>query len=411
MSSENPLRILRIIARLNIGGPAIQAILLSEHLFEKGYQTLLISGKVGRLEGDMSYLADTRKINFKIISHLGRDISLISDLKTLISLIKIIKKFNPHIIHTHTAKAGTIGRLAGMGFNFFARPNRKIKLIHTFHGHVFHGYFNPVKSKGFILIERLLARFTDRIIVISALQKEDICKKFKIAKSQKVRVVPLGFDLKDFSDLNNEKVREKIRFQYLSRRNADTLLLGIVGRLTSIKNHHMFLRAIRYLKDAGSASCYQSLIIGGGELYDDLVRLVDDLEISESVIFTGWQKGMASFYKALDVVALTSKNEGTPVTLIEAMAAKKPVIATDVGGVRDLMGPVIEKKLDGFILYQNGITVPSERFDIFANALTFLFHNQDVARQMADRAQKYVLQHYSEERLFKDIDAVYRNLI
>ena len=410
MSSENPLRILQVIARLNIGGPAIYAILLCDQLAKKDYQTLLVYGKVSHSEGDMSYLVNPRKINFKLISHLGRDISLLSDLKALISLIKIIKEFNPHIIHTHTAKAGTIGRLAGIVYNLFKAKESRIKLVHTFHGHVFSGYFSASKTRIFIQIERWLARFTSRIIVLSPLQQADICRKYKIARPSKTRIVPLGLDLKPFSEFKDKEAEQEIRSQYLSPIADGMLTIGIIGRLTSIKNHHMFLQAIEYLKDQAGPVAFKSLIIGDGELRQELSRFVVDRNLTESVVFTGWQRNMAPFYKVLDIVVLTSRNEGTPGTLIEAMAARKPVVTTDVGGVRDLMGPVLEKHAAGFSVTRHGLLVPSGRADIFARALRFMADHQELAAEMGRYAQKFVLGHFSEDRLIRDIQTIYQDL-
>jgi len=408
--SEKTIRILRLIARLNIGGPAIQAIRLSEQLSGQGYETLLVYGKVGPTEGDMSYLADTKKLNFQVMANLERDISLWTDLRAVITLIRIIKKFDPHIIHTHTAKAGTIGRLAGIFCNLFKTKKSRIKFVHTFHGHVFSGYFSLSKTRLFIQIERWLARFTSRIIVISPLQQEDICRKYQIARPSKTRIVPLGLDLRHFSEFKDKEMEQRVQAQYLAPLAEGLWTLGIIGRLTSIKNHHMFLQTMKLLKDQTGPVAFKSLIIGDGELREELNRFVVDQGLSESVVFTGWQRDLAPFYKVLDTIVLTSLNEGTPVTLIEAMAARKSVVATDVGGVRDLMGPVREEHPDGFSVTRHGLLVPSDRADIFSSALRFMADHHVLAAEMGQAAQKFVLEHFAEDRLIRDIQAIYRDL-
>jgi len=409
MPSTRPIRILRIIARLNIGGPAIQAISLSHDLSKDLYETLLVCGEVGPNEGDMSYLAREKGVEPHIIPEFGREISLHNDLKAFMALRRIIKNFKPDIIHTHTAKAGTLGRLAGISLNIFRSPRNRIRLVHIFHGHIFHSYFGLFKTFIFIKIEKFLARLTDRIIVISPLQQYDICQKFKIARPERVRMIPLGFDLSKF--VTRETQNNSIRRRYLPHDSRSTLLVGIIGRLTPVKNHRMLLEAVRFLKDEGNDHFFKFLIVGDGELREDLMDYARELAVKDSIVFTGWQKDMTSIYHATDIVLLTSLNEGTPVTLIESMAAEKPVVATDVGGVRDLFGVVDEKASNGFKLAQNGILVPSNRGKILARALVFLLKNREVSKKMAKHAREFVLRRYSMERLVKDIESLYSELI
>jgi glycosyltransferase involved in cell wall biosynthesis len=409
MLDHNPVRILRIIARLNIGGPAIQAISLSEHFSRGDYRTLLLCGQVSPHEGDMSYLAGDKGVRPHILSALGREISLWNDLKALMALWAVIRRFRPHVIHTHTAKAGTLGRLAGIGFNLFRGPGHRIKLVHTFHGHIFHSYFGRLKTLVFVQIEKFLARFSDRIIVISPLQEEDICVRFKIAGPEKVRIIPLGFDLSGFDPpRGGERPGEEERSPEDSN---ESLRVGIVGRLTPVKNHHMFLDAVKRLKDRGQGRHFRFVVVGDGELRDDLEKYAKELGVEQSVLFAGWQRQMPSVYRTLDIVVLTSLNEGTPVTLIEAMAAERPVVATDVGGVGDLLG-VVDKQADGrYKLGRNGILIPPGESDALADALLFLLKNRGPAREMALRAKRFVAQNYSRERLLKDIKCLYDELL
>ncbi|UCF82787.1 MAG: glycosyltransferase [Desulfobacteraceae bacterium] len=409
MIAKKPTRIIRIIARLNVGGPAIQAVSLSSELPKDLYQTMLVCGKVSPWEGDMGYFAKEKGIKPLIIPRLGRKISPIDDMKSFFALRDAIKRFRPHIIHTHTAKAGTLGRLAAVSINSTFRSGKRIRLVHTFHGHTFHSYFSPLKTFLFIQIERFLAKFTDRIIVISPLQRNDISYRYRIANNERVRILPLGFDLSTFS--NCDKHPGNLRERYLSSKSPETVLVGIIGRLAEVKNHCMLMDAAKHLQDRGELDPFRFVVVGDGELRAKLMKYAEALGVQDAVMFTGWQRNMAPVYKALDILALTSKNEGTPVTLIEAMAAKKPVVATDVGGVRDLMGDIREVMPNGFLLAENGILVPSEDGDALANTLLFLLKNREMSTQMVKRAHTFVHRQYSMERLLTDIKLLYNELM
>jgi len=461
---KEPIKILRVIARLNVGGPAIQAVTLSDLLSRGRFRTRLVCGQVGAHEGDMSYLASSRRVDPVVLPTLGREISALDDLRSLYELRKIIGEFKPHLIHTHTAKAGTLGRLAGISMNAQRIFGRKIRLVHTFHGHVFHSYFSPLKTWGFMKIERLLARFSDRIIVISATQKKDICEKYNIAHPRQVKVVPLGFDLSGFERLGPPP-------------SQGIFSVGIIGRLTPVKNHRMLFEAVRILKDQGKDHSFNFSVIGDGELRETLTRAAAALGIEKNILFTGWQQEMPEVYRKLDAVVLTSLNEGTPVSLIEAMAAARPVISTEVGGVRDLMGeidpstafkacpsispfdlpqggesfdvaqdPEVLEGLveplgavrlsngsgstpsepraeargsrwvdtetgEGYKLARHGILVPSEDSRALAEALLFAAREKSLMTEIAERARKHVLQTYSLERLVGDMAALYEELV
>ena len=409
MFNKKPIRILRVIARLNVGGPAIQAVSLTSDLASDRYQTMLVCGQVSAGEGDMAYLAEEKGVKPVVVPELGREISIFDDLKCFFALRKIIKQFSPHIIHTHTAKAGTLGRLAALSINPTARSGSGISMVHTFHGHVFHSYFSALKTFVFILIERLLARFTDRIVVISQLQKGDICYKFRIAGKEKVKVIRLGFDLSGFRDCDRN--RGGLREKFLLNGAPDKFLVGTIGRLAQVKNHSLLLNAVRLLKDWGKVDSFRFLIVGDGELRAKLEKEAVNSGIRKEVVFTGWQRDMPAVYGALDAVALTSKNEGTPVTVIEAMASSKPVVVTDVGGVRDLLGEIRDESPNGFQLTSNGILVPSENGEALANALLFLLENREESYQMVKNARGFVSKKYSLERLIDDIGNLYDELV
>lgn len=405
---EIDLKILQLIARLNIGGPAVYVILLSKELTALGWTNLLVSGMVQSSEGDMGCLAAAKGIQPLYIPELRREISFLDDIKTFLRLRRIIRRSGPRIVHTHTAKAGTLGRLAVLSLNIARKKRRKIRVIHTFHGHTFHSYFGPTKTFVFLNIERGLARFTDKIIAISPLQKRELCSRFRIAGEKKIEVVPLGFDLSGYKHCNEKRILE--RGQYISPDRRSSFLVGTIGRLTKVKNHHMLLQAISILKDMGKLNGFFFLFVGDGELRDELIDKAIDLKVQKEVCFTGWKKDMPAIYGALDMVVLTSRNEGTPVTIIEAMAAGKPVVATDVGGVQDLLGDVQAGRTNGFSLNRRGILVSPDDPDGLAHALLHVRENLESLSGMIQAAREFVTGKYTVKRMIKDMIALYEGL-
>jgi len=407
MTPDGPVRILRMIARLNIGGPAIQAVTLSKDLSPDRYETLLLCGRVGPFEGDMSYLAEEKGVAPVFLPELGREISPWKDFLGLLKVREQIKKFHPHIIHTHTAKAGFLGRLAALSVNLGRRADQRILTVHTFHGHVFHGYFSPRKTRLFIRIERFLAKHTDRIIAISPQQKTDLCDQYRIVEQEKVMVLPLGFDLSPFKGHSTaRRVGSSADAAPLSQ---NVFVLGIIGRLTPIKNHVMLFKALGHLSDQGRLGGLRVAVIGDGELRAQLEGEARRLAPQDAIVFEGWRKNMPRVYEALDGVVLTSVNEGTPVTVIEAMASARPVIATHVGGVGDLLGPIRETDPSGFHLTERGILVPPGHSQALAAAILYVKKNRETMAEAALRARGFVLRRYSMERLLKDMDLLYNN--
>jgi glycosyltransferase involved in cell wall biosynthesis len=406
---NKPIKIHRLIARLNIGGPAIQAITLTSELAAAQYETRLVCGRLAPGEGDMTYFAREKGVDPIFIETLGRNISMLSDLKTFLILRRMMKHFKPDILHTHTAKAGTLGRLAALSLagSFFS--GEKIRMVHTFHGHTFHSYFGRMKTLFFLQVEKFLALFTDRIIVVSEQQKEDICHTFKIAGEEKVQIIRLGFDLSNFKKIGPkpQTAGEGSR----QDRSSELFRVGIVGRLTAVKNHVMLLEAINHLRIAGKIDKFKFFMVGDGELKAELCQRAEELNVRDAIVFRGWQKDMPSVYSELDAIVLTSKNEGTPVAIIEAMASARPVIATMVGGVPDLMGGVLEKKSGGFLVVERGLMIPPGDARALAAALLFLVEDHNGLDQMIRRAREFVLANYSQERLLNDIKILYNGLI
>ena len=407
------MKVIRIIARLNVGGPAKHVVWLTSGLKDAGFDTLLVTGKVPEGEEDMSYFADEMGVTPRYFSEMSREISL-NDARTVWKLFRLFLSERPDIVHTHTAKAGTVGRTAGFLYRWLTpgvligRP-RQCKFVHTYHGHVFHSYYGRRRTRLFLAIERLLAKLiTDRLIVVSKQQSIEIGEKFRVGRSGQIKVIPLGLDLGLFAD--HASRRNKFRHELCIPDH--TILIGIVGRLTEIKNHQMFLNVVARLKEIDPACWRQGavrfIVIGDGGLRDELEDQCLELGLEKDVIFVGSRKDPEYFYPALDVVALTSHNEGTPLTLIEAMANARPVVATSVGGVVDLLGDVVE---DGpYDVCRRGISVPAGDEEAFVSALSRIIRDRSLRQELGDRGLEFVEVNYSKERLFEDIKMLYGEL-
>jgi len=403
---RQPVKILRLIARLNTGGPAIHSILLTQGLNGGRFTSRLITGTVSASEGDMGYFAECRGVVPIVIPDLGREPSLFKDLRALWRIYRIFCAEKPDIIHTHTAKAGSLGRLAGVLYNLVVLclgHSRRAKLVHTFHGHVFHGYFSPWKSRLLVLVERLLALLSHRIIAVSEAVKVDLVEVYKVCRGEKVRVIPIGLDLSWVDDLKG--YCGAMRKEFHIPPHATTV--GIVGRLTGIKNHRLFFTAARSLRRDN----LRFLAVGDGKLRSDLQRMVRDLGLEGCVVFTGWQKEPAKIYADLDIVCLTSLNEGTPVSLIEAMAAGRPFVATDVGGVRDLMVGPQTIHPSGFRVFTNGVLTPPDDPVALSEAVAFLAANPGQRRAMGMIGQKWATERCSRERLLQETERLYVELL
>lgn len=397
------IKVLRIITRLNIGGPAIHTILLTEGLDKNRFGFLFVCGSIDKSEGDMLYYSLQKNIRPIFIPELKRELNFLNDIIAFKKIYDIIKIERPDIIHTHTAKAGTLGRLSGILYNFLHRQKpRRIKLIHTFHGHIFEGYFGRFKTKLFILIERILAFFTCKIISVSESLKKELIS-LKIAKEDKIAVIRLGLELDNFLKILSED----------NHRDDSVLNIGIVGRLVPIKNHRLFLEVAAKVISDNPKRQLKFQIIGDGELKEELHEYARKLGIDKQVNFLGWQKDLMSIYSSLDIVALTSINEGTPVSLIEAMASGKPVVATDAGGVRDLLGKEADIGImpnANFKLLERGIIVqPHDSFG-FAKALHLLLENNELRQSIGVAARSFVATEFRKERLIKDIEDLYNRI-
>ena len=405
---EKRIRILRIISRLNVGGPAIHVHLLSKGLDSRKFESILVTGRISPQEGDMSYLFKPGDPQPVIIPELQREISIGSDVKTFFSILKMLYAEQPDIVDTHTAKAGFAARFSAGIYNLLSRQH-SVSVIHTFHGHVFEGYFNRLTTQVFINIERLLALISDAIIVISETQKQELTEKYRIASSDKIRTIPLGFDLSPF--LSASALRGKFRKDLAIDRKV--LLIGIIGRLVPIKNHKMFFQTAKRFREIRPDIAVKYLVIGDGELRKELEKTCRELDLEQDTVFCGWIKEVPYVYADLDILALTSLNEGTPVSIIESMAAGVPVIATDAGGVRDLLG--MRRSLserEAFIICQRGILCRKNDAEGFAKGLTYLVgEDPEILRKRIETARQYVRAHFDRQRLFQDTESLYLELM
>lgn len=387
-------RVLRIINRLNLGGPTFNAAYLTKYL-EPEYDTLLVSGMKDDTEESSEFIVENLDIKPLYMPEMYRELNPFKDYKSYYRLRKIIEEFKPDIVHTHAAKAGAVGRLAAI------HSGVKV-IVHTFHGHVFHSYFNPVKTRMFLEIERYLAGRTTKIVALSELQRDELVNTFKVAPAHKFHIVPLGFDLMKFQT-DKEQKRRTFREQYNVA--DDEISIGIVGRLVPIKNHHLFLNAVK-LVAAKTTQKIRVFIIGDGELRPELEKLAADAGLYNGnngaaiVTFTSWIKDIDVSNAGMDIIALTSNNEGTPVSLIEAQASGKPIVSTNVGGIENVVMPG-----------NTALLSAPGNVESFAENLLKLIENETLRKQMTEQGPAFVNEAFSYRRLCRDMAALYSGLL
>lgn len=389
-------KILRIINRFNLGGPTYNAAYLSRYLPDE-YETLLIGGAHAESEEDSFHITSQLGLNPITISEMKRDISPKEDQMAYKKILQLIDWFQPDIIHTHASKAGALGRLAGI--------RRKVPIIvHTFHGHVFHSYFNKVKTQAYISIERRLATYSDAIIAISPLQKKELVEQFKIAPESKTKVIPLGFDLSRFKE-DQDRKRKCFRDQY--RIGEEYIAVGIIGRLVQIKNHELFLQLAKNVLSQTKRKV-KFFIIGDGDLMTDLKQRAKELNLiskdnfshDDPLIFTSWIKNIDEAIAGLDIIVMTSKNEGTPVSLIEAQAGERAIISTEVGGIKDIILPD-----------ESGFMSPNGDLQGLSDQLYKLIEDDQLRKEMGKVGYSFVREKFTYQRLANDMDHLYKNLL
>ena len=389
-------KVLRIINRFNLGGPTYNAAYLSKYLDPK-YETLLIGGQKDESEGSSEYIVKNLGLEPIIIPEMRREISPKNDYIAYKKIKKIIAEFKPDIVHTHASKAGTLGRLAAFQSNVPV-------VVHTFHGHVFHSYFGKLKTTFYKNIERYLAKKSTRIIAISEKQKEELSAEHAICGAHKIDVIPLGFDLNRFTE-NQEEKRKSFRSLY--NINDQEIAIAIVGRLVPVKNHRFFLDAVQNIA-AKEKLPIRVFIVGDGELKEELIEYTKQLGLDYSltpekratVHFTSWIKEVDVVYAGVDIAALTSFNEGTPVSLIEAQAASKPIVSTRVGGIENI---VLENK--------TALLSDSGDLTTFVSNLKSLIINAESLTKFGEEGKQFALTKFSYQRLCSDVSTLYDKLL
>jgi glycosyltransferase involved in cell wall biosynthesis len=388
---SEPVRVLRVIARLNMGGPALHVSYLTAGLAERGYDTMLVAGTLARGEDSMSFVAEDLGIRVRKIDALSREISPLRDLEAVWALARIIREYRPRILHTHTAKAGAVGRMAAMVAGDAAPPI----VVHTFHGHVLRGYFDPARTLGFRLLERWLARHSTALIAVSPEVRDDLVG-LGVAPPERFVVVRLGIELGQRLALDAAGARDEQR--RLLGIPPGRFVVGWVGRMAAVKRIDDVLVAFQKLCRSGVDACL--CLVGDGPNRAEVERRAQSLGIVRRTLFLGYQEQIASLYAAFDAMILPSASEGTPVSAIEALAAGRPVVATRVGGVPD----VVRDGVDGFLVEPGDTSAMAER-------LRQLAADRELGARMGEAGRERVLPRYAVERLVDDVDRLYRSLL
>lgn len=383
-------KVLRIINRFNIGGPTYNATFLTRFISDE-FETLLIGGVPDEGETDSLHILEEYGVQPIIIDELQRNPNFQSDRKAYKKIKEIIREFKPDIVHTHAAKAGALGRRA-------AYKCKVPVIVHTFHGHVFHSYFGKVKTTLFKKIERNLAKKSTGIIAISEQQKHELSEIHNICSADKIKIIPLGFDLDKFR-VNNEENRIAIRAKYTIQPHE--VAIAIVGRLAPIKDHDFFLNVIERIMREEKLPI-RVFIVGDGSEAGAIRERVNAINTNfpELITMTSWITNIGEFNSGMDIIALTSKNEGTPVSLIEAQAGGLPVISTDVGGVKD----IVANEKTGFI-------VPVNDLELYAEKLKKLITDQKLREKMSQNGWDHVREQFHYTRLVKNMEDYYRELL
>ncbi len=386
-------RLLRVLNRFNIGGPTHNAVYLSHYLQDE-FDTLLVGAPPEPGEASSYPWARQWKVKALLVEWWRRPIRPWQDLAAAWKMRRLIQHWQPTIVHTHAAKAGFVGRLAAAGY--------PILRVHTYHGHVFDGYFNPVLAATIRATERFLASVSDAIIAISQKQKDELVHRFGIAPAHKVHVIRLGFPLERFRQVpapNIQQLRERLKLHPHRRRVA------LIGRLAPIKQPERFIQAVAPLVKQYNV---QALLVGDGtpEMMQHLriqarrYGLTLDRHSEADVYVTGYVEDIAPLYPLIDFVVLTSRNEGTPVSLIEAQAAGCPVVSTDVGAVREAVAPVWQE-----------FVVPDSAAQLMAAMRRVLTMSEEERTLRTHQAQQWVMQHYHVQRLVQEMRELYRELL
>lgn len=389
-------KILRIHNRLIVGGPSHNVTLLSAYLSPE-FETKLLVGKKDPAEKDATYIAEQLGLVPVEITEMRRSILPFFDIIAYFKIKKIIREYKPDIVHTHASKSGAIGRLAASACDVPL-------IVHTFHGHVFHSYFNSFMSKVIVRLERFIAKRTDAIVAISDSQRQELIDVYKIAPAEKIFTVPLGFNLDKYSvDQDTKKVIFRNKYGF----DKSELIIGIIGRLVPVKNHDMFLEVAAIIKEKVINKNIRFAIIGDGGSREGIEKKAAALNLSYSyyithpksktdVVVTSWETEIDQALAGLDIIVLTSNNEGTPVSLIEAQSALKPVVSTNVGGVEDIV-----------IHGETGFITEVGDVQSFARYVNILIEDSTLREKMGRSGYDNVIKRYSKQRLINDMKNLY----
>lgn len=384
------IKVLRIINRFNLGGPTYNVGYLTKYLSDD-FETLLVGGVKDESEASSDFIIENLGLKPIIIPEIKREINIKNDYIAYKKIKQLIQEYKPDVVHTHASKAGALGRLAASACNVPV-------IVHTFHGHVFHSYFGKIKTYLYKSIERYLARKSSAIVVISEKQKHEIVDVYKVVNDEKVRVVPLGFDLMKFQ-INKAEKRKAFRAEY--KINDEEIVISIIGRLVPIKNHDLFLRGLKIVAEKTNKRI-RALIIGDGESREVLENKANELGLLNTekniLTFTSWILDVDIALAGSDIVVLTSLNEGTPVSLIEAQAANVPVISSRVGGVENIV-------LEG----ETALLFDSGDVQGFSTHLLALVEQDDLRKRMQQHSWEHVKDKFHYTRLVGDIEGLYRS--
>lgn len=405
-------RVLHINNRFNVGGPTHNVACLARYMMPE-YETLLIGGPPEAHEKSSEHILAAMGVDAIIVPEMHRKVSPWKDRSAYRRVKQIIKEFKPDVVHTHAAKAGAVGRLA-------ARELGVKAVVHTFHGHVFHSYFGPVRTSVFKNVERYLALHTHRIIAISEKQRSELVEEHRICRPDKVSVIPLGFDLSKFRE---DQDRKRALFRHVYGVADDEVAVAIVGRLVPVKNHGLFLEGLKDVR-ARTGKRVRAFIVGDGEERGHIQDKASALGLSQAhapgfnghgfghgvngkpvveradITFTSWVEEVDFVHAGADLVALTSFNEGTPVSLIEAQAAGRAVVSTQVGGIENVVHHGV-----------TGLLSPNNNIKAFSDNLLRLVEEDELRNRFAAKGWDQVGERYHYSRLVRDTANLYSELI
>jgi glycosyltransferase involved in cell wall biosynthesis len=384
-----PIRVLRVIARLNMGGPAIHVANLAAGLQTRGYQTTLVAGSLARGEDSMAFLAERLGVSVVSVPEIQREVSILHDARSVLRVADLIRTERPHILHTHTAKAGAIARAAAL----LAADARPPVVVHTFHGHVLKGYFGPARTAFFRQVERTLARTADVLVAVSPEVRNELVD-LGVARREKFVVIRLGIPLEERLDVPSEDSD----FRRLYGIPAGAFVVGWVGRMTGVKDTGAVLEIVRSAREHGVNAVL--CMVGDGPDRTRLEQRAHELGIARSCYFVGYQEDVSGYYRLFDAFVLPSVNEGTPVSAIESLASGTPVVANRVGGVPD----VVRDGIDGFLVERGDVEGAGAK-------LALLARDTKLRNQLGAAGRERIRRRYSVSRLVDDVDRLYRSLL